>query len=153
MTSDKRKNFSSAKPVRICLSFFVGSRLFAGDAVAIGYNADWVWTDVTYYRSATPKRGKDYKTEKQARELAIRDVRKRSQQPVVKLAIISASDSTGYVAVARAATEHGNDLTLVGRGRSQAEADAKALDELKQNGATKNQKIVYQDFCYGADSK
>jgi len=42
----------------------------AGDAVAIGYNADGIWTDVTYFRSATPKRGKDYRTADQAREFA-----------------------------------------------------------------------------------
>src|ERR1700737_5217047 len=60
------------------------SRLFAGDAVAIGYNAEGVWTAVTYYASSTPKGGgKDYKTEKEAQELALRDVRKRSEHEVV----------------------------------------------------------------------
>ncbi len=33
----------------------------AGDAVVIGYNADGIWTSVTYYCSGTPKGGADYK--------------------------------------------------------------------------------------------
>jgi hypothetical protein len=42
---------------------------------------------------------------------------------------------------------------VVGRGKSQAEADANALAELKKDGATLNQKIVYRYFSYGSDSK
>src|SRR5438874_10365363 len=75
------------------LSFLApASRVSAGDAVAIGYNANGVWTDVTYYRSATPKGGKDYRTSTQAREFALRDVRRRSQHSVAKASILSSSD-------------------------------------------------------------
>ena len=38
-------------------------------------------------------------------------------------------------------------------GKSQAEADERALAQLKQADATAKQKIVYRYFSYGADSK
>ncbi len=136
------------------LSFLApASRVFAGDAVAVGYNVNGVWTDVTYYRSATPKGGKDYRTSTQAREFAVRDVRRRSQHSVAKASILSSSDSTGFVSVARGRDKSGKDVNVVGRAKSRAEADRKAFDLLNQTGAGAKQKIVYRYFSYGADSK
>ena len=136
------------------LSFLApASRVSAGDAVAIGYNADGVWTDVTYFRSATPKGGKDYRTSARAREFALRDVRRRSESSVAKASILSSSDSTGFVSVARGQDKSGKDVNVVGRAKSQAEADRKAFDVLNQTGAGAKQKIVYRYFSYGADSK
>src|SRR5438128_2877060 len=115
-----------------CISvlFAPSSSLLAGDAVAIGYNADGTWTDVTYYRSATSKRGKDYRTSVQAREFALRDVRRRSESAIATTHILSASDATGFVAIARGQDKSGKDFHAVGRGKSQVEADKKALSEL-----------------------
>jgi len=132
---------------------FVASRLVAGDAAAIGYNANGIWKDVTYYRSATPKGGKDYRTSAQAREFASRDVRRRSQHSVAKASILSSSDSTSFVAVARGQDKSGRDFHRVGRAKSQAEADKKAISELNGAGAGAEQKIVYRYFSYGSDSK
>src|SRR5437899_1670429 len=119
---------------------FLASRLVAGDAVAIGYNADGVWTAVTYFRSATPKGGKDYKTEEQAREFAMRDIRRRSQYPPTTVRVFSASEKTGYVAVARGQNKSGTDIHGVGRGKSQGEADHKALELLSAAGARAEEK-------------
>ena len=129
------------------------SRLLAGDAVAIGYNADGIWTAVTYDRSATRKGGKDYRTSDQAREFALRDVRRRSEAEIATTHILSSSDSTGFVAVARGKDKSERDFHAVGRGKSQAEADKKAFDLLNEAGAGEEQKIVYRYFSYGADSK
>ncbi len=126
-----------------------GSTLFAGDAVAVGYNAEGVWTGVTYYASSKPKGGKDYKTENGAREEAMRDLRKRSSYAPSTVKIISSSDSTGFVAVARGKDKSGKDVNVVGRGKSQAEADKKAFDLLSEAGASTEQKIVYRYFSYG----
>ena len=129
------------------------SLLLAGDAVAIGYNADGVWTSVTYYASGKPKGGKDYKTEAEAREAATWDLQKRDVVKGARIEILSSSDATGFVAVARGADETGKDSNVVGRGTTQKEADGKAFNELNANGATKNQKIVYRYHTYGADAK
>jgi len=131
----------------------VTSRLFAGDAVAIGYNKDGVWTSVTYYCSSKPKGAKDYKTENEAREEALRDLRKRGGDQTARSEILSSTDATGFVAVGRGKDKSGKDLNVVGRGKSQKEADAKAFEELKASGATKDQKIVYRYHSYGADSE
>src|ERR1700687_5900269 len=88
----------------------ITSRLVAGDAVAIGYNTDGVWTDVTYYRSATAKGGKDYRTSAHARAFALRDVRRRSQYAVAKATILSSSDLTGFIAVACGQDKSGRDI-------------------------------------------
>src|SRR2546421_12513103 len=98
------------------------SAVFAGDAVAIGYNSDGVWTGVTYYASSKPKGGKDYKTENGAREEAMRDLRRRSSYAATTVKILSSSDSTGFVAVARGKDKSERDFHAVGRGKSQAEA-------------------------------
>jgi hypothetical protein len=126
--------------------------VFAGDAVAIGYNANGIWTAVTYFRSATPRGGKDYKTEEQAREFAMRDIRRRSQYPPTTVRVFSASEKTGYVAVARGQNKTGTDVHGVGRGKSQGEADRKALELLSAAGAGAEEKIVYRYFSYGSPS-
>ena len=136
----------------ICLSLCVASRLIAGDAVAIGYNAEGIWTGVTYYASSKPKGGKDYKTEKEASEEAVRDLQKRSANKAARVEILSSSDATGFVAVARGKEKSGKELNVVGRGKLQKEADANALAELKKHGASQNEKIVYRYFSYGSDS-
>ena len=127
------------------------STLFAGDAVAIGYNKEGVWTGDTYYASSKPKGDKDYKTENGAREEAMRDLRKRSSYAASTVTILSSSDSTGFVAVGRGKDKSGKDLNVVGRGQSQAEADKKAFDLLSEAGASTEQKIVYRYFSYGND--
>jgi hypothetical protein len=141
-------------------SFFISwlvspccSLLLAGDAVAIGYNADGVWTSVTYYSSGKPKGGKDYKTEAEAREAATRDLQERDVVKGARIEILSSSDATGFVAVARGTDKSGKDSNVVGRGTTQKEADVKAFEQLNANGATKNQKIVYRYFSHGADGK
>ena len=127
------------------------SWLWAGDAVAVGYNPEGVWTGLTYYASSKPKGGKDYKTENGAREEAMRDLRKRSSYAASAVKILSSSDSTGFVAVARGKDKSGKDVNVVGRGKSQADADKQAFDELSAVGAGGKQKIVYRYFSHGAD--
>jgi len=134
------------------LIIFSASWAFAGDAVAIGYNADGVWTGITYYASSAPKGGKDYKIENGAREEAMRDLRRRSSYAATTVKILSSSDSTGFVAVARGKDKSGKDVNVVGRGKSQKEADDKAFDQLKSADATRDQKIIYRYFSYGADA-
>jgi hypothetical protein len=145
--------------IRLGIIFFLGSCLLplcqsslAGDAVAIGLDGDHVWTSVTYYSSGTPKGGRDYKTEKAAREEALRDLHKRGGNETVHWDILSSSDLTGFVAVGRASA-YGKDVNVVGRGETQAEADEKAMAELNQRGATNNQKVVYRYFSHGSDGK
>ena len=124
----------------------------AGDAVAIGYNADGVWTAVTYYCSSTPPGGADYKDEAGAREAALRDLQRRAGEGVVTTQIISASDRTGHFAYARAKSRSGEDLHAVGFGASKAEAEQSALRELRQTGGTRNAKVIYNYFSHGAEA-
>ena len=139
-------------------SFFVGKKILslgswfliafsvsdanAGDAVAIGYNKDGIWTSVTYFASSMPKGGKDYKTESEARDEALRDLRKRGGDETTRAEILAASDSTGFVAIARAKGKSGKDVNVVGRGKSQVDADNNALEQLNAAGAPKHQRIV-----------
>jgi hypothetical protein len=132
--------------------FFMASPVNAGDAVAIGYNAEGVWTMVTYYRSPNPRNGKDYKSEAQAREAAVRDLHRRGAGNLARTEVIASSDATRYVAVARGETKVGTDRTVVGSGKSEAEAEEKALADLNRAGATARQKIIYRYFSHGADS-
>ena len=129
------------------------SPAFAGDAVVIGYDKDGIWTAVTYYFSSTPKGGLDYKDKLQAREEALRDLRRRGSEQTVRSSVLAESDLTRYVTVARGKTEHDVDVTVVGDGKSESEADEKAWAQLKHDGATAQQKIVYRYFSYGADSQ
>lgn len=153
VTGDEWRVMRAAKTLLVSLSFLaLCSSLEAGDAVAVGYNADGVWTSVTYYASSKPKGGKDYKTEAEARDEALRDLRKRGGNETARTEILSSSDTTGFVAVARGADKSKKDHNVVGRGKSQREADADAMAELKRAGATKHQKIVYRYFSYGTDA-
>lgn len=106
---------------------------------------------VTYYASGTAKGGRDYKDAAEARKTALRDLRRHDRDNIAKTDVLSDSDATGYVAVARGKTESGKDVTVVGRGKSQAEADKNGLADLNKAGATADQKIVYRYFSYGAD--
>jgi len=129
------------------------SLLNAGDAVAIGYNSEGVWTAVSYYNSSTPPGGADYKPEVQARQEAMRDLGKRAPEGLSKTEILGSSDSTHYVAVARGKNRGGNDENVIGYGKSQQEADRNAFARLKQLDAARKQKIVYRYFSYGTDPK
>ena len=137
----------------LCLFFCVCSRLFAGDAVAIGYNADGIWTAVTYYCSSTPKGSRDYKTQKEAQQSALRDLRRRSKLRPARESILSSSDSTGFVAVARGKDKSSKDVNVVGRGETQNQADKEAFAQLSAAGAGAEQKIVYRYFSHGSYSK
>jgi hypothetical protein len=139
--------------ISVCSGLGIISELVAGDAVAVGYNSEGVWTAVTYYSSSTAKGGKDYKTEKEAQELALRDLRKRSEHKIATTSILSSSDSTGFVAVARGKDKSGKDVNVVGRGETQNPADQEALAQLSAAGAGAKQKIVYRYFSHGSDSK
>ena len=108
---------------------------------------------MTYYSSGKPKGSGDYKTEAEAREAAFRDLKKRGGEGMARSEILSSSDVTGYVAVGRGTNSSGKDGNVVGRGKTQAEADEKAMAELNQRGAIKKQKIVYRYFSHGADGK
>jgi hypothetical protein len=132
---------------------FAMASAVAGDAVAIGYNADGIWTSVTYYSSGLPKGARDYKTEAEARREALRDLRKRGGEGLARAEILSSSDTTGFVAVGRGTDKSKKDQNVVGRGKAQAEADQQAMAQLNERGATKNQKIVYRYFSHGADGK
>ena len=142
-------------PALFCASSLLapGSWLWAGDAVAVGYNSEGVWTAVTYYSSSTPKGGKDYETEKEASEIALRDVRKRSEHEIASAKIIASSDSTGFVAVARGKDKSGKDVNVVGRGKTQGQAHKEAFAQLSSAGADAKQKIVYRYFSHGGASR
>jgi hypothetical protein len=131
----------------------IADRVSAGDAIAIGYNTDGAWTAVTYNRSSTPKGGAHYRAAAQACTFAVRDLRARASDYLARTEILGQSDRTGYVAIAQGkATTRNKDVSAVGRGRSQAEADQKALEKLNDREATTDEQIVYRYFSYGADS-
>ena len=123
----------------------------AGDAVAIGYNAEGTWTSVMYYSSGTAKGGADYKDEAGAREAAVRDLKHRAGEGVARTSILASSDRTAYVAYARGKAPAGNDLHAVGYGATENEAQAKAFTDLKRQGATKELKVFYHYFTHGGD--
>ena len=141
-----------SKGAFLLLFLLLPRALFSGDAVVIGYNAEGVWTAVTYYCSSTPSDGKDYKDKIQARKLALRDLKRRSGLGMTRSEVLSESDLTGYVAVARGKTEAGTEVNVVGRGESQKIADTAAMAELDRMDAKSKQKIVYRYFSYGEDS-
>jgi hypothetical protein len=131
----------------------VAYQVSAGDAIAIGYNCYGVWTAVTYNRSSTPKGGPHYHDAAQACIFARRDLYVRASEDLAWTKIIGGSDRTGYVTVARGrATRANKDVTTIGRGKSQTEADENALKKLNDTEATTNEKIVYRYFSYGADT-
>ena len=125
----------------------------AGDAFAVGYNADGVWTAVTYYCSSTPKGGSDYKNEAEAREAAARDLKRRAGEGMVKTEVISASDRTGHFAYARGRAQAGKqDFHAVGFGASKEEAEKQAFQQLSAQGAKLEQKVIFNYFSHGADA-
>jgi hypothetical protein len=133
----------------LCL---IGRQVSAGDAIAMAYNVDGVWTAVTYFHSSTPKNGHRYWDAAAACIFAQRDLRLRASEGLARTKIIGQSDRTGYVTVARASVADANkDITAIGRGKSQKEADENALKKLKDIEGTTNEKIVYQYFSYGAN--
>lgn len=135
----------------LCLT---ARRLSAGDAIAMAYNIDGVWTAVTYFHSSTPKNGHHYWNAAEACTFAERDLRNRASEYLARTKIIGQSDRTGYVTVARANKANTfKDVIAIGRGQSQTEADENALQKLKEREATENNKIVYRYFSYGADSE
>ena len=124
----------------------------AGDAVVIGYGYDGVWVAVTYDRSSTPKGGTHYRPAAEAAAFARRDLCARAGGSVAMTKIVGQCDRTGYVAVAEGkAPVQNRDVTAVGRGKSQADADQKALTLLSETGVTANERILYRYFSYGED--
>jgi hypothetical protein len=142
------------KPIIVAALFcLIAHQTSAGDAIAIGYNNDGVWTAVTYNRSSTPKGGPHYQDAVQACTFALRDLRVRASDDLVRTKIIGQSDLTGYVAIARGrAIKTNKDVTTIGRGRSQTEADQNALEKLNAFEAATNEEIFYRYFSYGSDS-
>jgi hypothetical protein len=139
--------------VLAAISCVVAGPTFAGDAVVIGYNYDGVWSAITYNRSSTPKGGLHYHDSAQACAFAVRDLWSRATDNLARTEIVGQSDRTGYVAVAQGkAIERGKDVTAVGRGKSQSEADNNALKLLAAREATTEPAIVYRYFSYGSDS-
>jgi len=135
-------------------SFLFAPAAFAGDAIAIGYAENGAWAAVTYNRSSTPRGGPHYHNAAQACIFALRDLQTRaSDYYFARLEILGQSDKTGYVAVARGkALTRGTDVTAVGRGKSQLEADHDAMKKLIDREATTESEIVYRYFSYGSDS-
>jgi hypothetical protein len=142
------------KPIIVGALFcLIAQQASAGDAIAIGYNNDGVWTAVTYNRSSTPKGGPHYRKADQACTFAMRDLRVRANDDLVRTKIIGQSDLTGYVAIARGrAIKTNKDVTAIGRGKSQTEADENALEKLNAVEAAANEEIFYRYFSYGSDS-
>ena len=135
------------------ISGVVAGPTFAGDAIAIGYDYEGAWTAVTYNRSSTPKGGPNYHDSAKACQFAVRDLWARASEYLVRTEIVGQSDQTGYVAVAQGkAVERNKDVTAVGRGKTQNEADVNALKLLAAREATTEPAIVYRYFSYGADS-
>ena len=126
----------------------------AGDAIAVGYNYAGIWTALTYNRSSTPKGGAHYHDAQHACQFALRDLSIRASEELVRTKIIGQSDRTGYVTVARgrAFEPQEKDVTAIGRGNSQDDADSNAVKKLDDDKATTNQEIVYRYFSYGDDS-
>jgi len=151
------KSFNLMLPNKTIASLILlvlsATRAFAGDAVVIGYNADGMWTAVTYCRSFTPNGGGHYKDQAHAREQAFVDLRRRGAgMGMVTGKVLAKSDLTGFVTVARGTTADNNDVTVVGHARSQQQADTKAVAQLNGADAHLHQRIVYRYFSYGADS-
>ncbi len=129
------------------------SQAQAGDAVAMAYNSDGVWTAVTYIRSTTPKGGAHYHESTEAASSARQDLHRRAGTDVFRTKVIGQSDRTCYVTVARGKSSKPNTcVTVIGRGDTQSQADQDALQQLSHAAAAADEKIVYQYFSYGTDS-
>jgi hypothetical protein len=136
----------------LCIAATAVCSARAGDAVAIGYNAEGVWTSVMYYSSSTPKGGADYKDEAGARQAAVRDLKQRAGEGVVKTAVLASSDRTAHVVYARGKTKAGQDQHAVAYGATDEEAKKQAFADLKRNGATKQLEVIYRYFSHGSDA-
>jgi hypothetical protein len=139
--------------VSVVLFCLASHQLFAGDAVAMGFNGEGIWTAVTYIRSSDPKGGPHYHDAAQACSIAVRDLRSRAHKGLVRTKVIGQSDRTGYVTVARGASAKPNTgVTVIGRGKSQSEADKNAWQKLSDALATEKESVVYRYFSYGTDA-
>src|SRR6476646_4489854 len=107
----------------------------AGDAVAVGYNKNGIWTAVTYSCSSRPKGDPEhYRDAAQACAAAEKDLHVRAHKGLVRVKIIDQSDRTGYVAIGRGRkTSMPHEVTVVGRGKSQVEADEQVTKLLRQS--------------------
>jgi hypothetical protein len=142
----------TTKIIAASLSCLIVHQALAGDAVALAFNSDGIWTAVTYSRSSTPKGGPHYREATQACTEAERDLHARASEGLARVKIIGQSDRTGYISVARGRKlSVGHQVTAVGRGKSQAEADQNVLEKLKEAQAMDGQ-FVYRYFSYGSDS-
>lgn len=139
--------------IAICLLSLSSGLMRAGDAVAVAYNAEGIWTAATYFCSSTPKGGSDYRDASGAREAVQRDLKKRAGENVARTSVIASSDRTGHFAYARGKTTGGKEMHAVGFGVSEAEAAKDALERLNRDGATVDQKVIYKYFSYGADAR
>jgi len=135
-------------------SLFI-QQTIAGDAVAVGYNKNGIWTAVTYSCSSKPKGDPEhYRDAAQACIAAEKDLHVRAKKGLVRVKIIDQSDRTGYAAVGRGRkTSMPHEVSVVGRGKSQIEADEEAMKLLKQSHASADEQIIFRYFSYGADSK
>jgi len=126
----------------------------AGDAVAVGYNKNGIWTAVTYSCSSKPKGDpQHYRDAAQACAAAEKDLHVRAHKGLVRIKIIDQSDRTGYVAVGRGRkTSMPHEVSMVGRGKSQLEADEQVMRLLRQSHAATDEQIIFRYFSYGADS-
>jgi hypothetical protein len=125
----------------------------AGDAVAMAYNSDGVWTALTYIRSTTPKSGAHYHDSTEAGASARQDLHRRAGTDLFRTKVIGQSDRTCYVTIARGKSPKPNTcVTVIGRGKTQPEADQDALQQLSHAAAAADEKIVYQYFSYGSDA-
>ena len=136
----------------VAFAWVAGHEARAGDAIAIGYNRDGVWTAVTYYSSGSAKGGADYKDEAAAREAALRDLKQRASEDLVTSKVLASSDRTGHVAYARGKSGRGPDMHGVGYGPSKEAAEKDALADLSRQGATRELKVIYNYFSHGADA-
>ena len=128
----------------------------AGDAVAVGYNDQGIWTAVMYYCSGTPKGGSDYKDAAGARDAALKDLKKRAGEQQASSKIIASSDKTGHFAVASARAKtasNGKDVFAVGYGQTKEAAEKDALAQLASQKATEKKKVHYHYFSHGEDGK
>ena len=134
----------------VLFAFICAAR--AGDALAIGYNKDGIWTAVTYYSSSTLKGGADYKNEADARAAAAADLKKKASEGMVRTEILSASDRTGHFAYARGKSAgQKTDVHAVGFGATKEAAEKDALDQLNRKGAKQEQQVIYRYFSHGAE--
>jgi hypothetical protein len=133
------------------LCSLIVSQTQAGDAVAMAYNSDGVWTALTYIRSTTPKGGAHYHDSTEAGASARQDLHRRAGTDLFRTKVIGQSDRTCYVTVARGNSLKPNTcVTVIGRGKTQSQADQDALQKLG-HAAAADETIVYQYFSYGSE--